>query len=495
MMDEATFYDQLGLPRDASLEEIRHAYRQLVLRLHPDRNVKPGETEIFIELQQAYEHLADPIRKAEYDKQLGAEQRYSNPLIVKTYYSQSSMVPLDEAQLLYTLLEMNLHPDTGMLISSTPLNISLVVDCSTSMRGIRLDTVKQTAIDLIRQLKPNDIFSLVKFNDRAELLIPAGFLVEEKSTEMKVQLLQAGGGTEIFKGIEMGFTQVNQYRSRSRVNHIILITDGRTYGDEASCEELANQSSALGIGISTLGIGNQWNDKFLDQISSKTGGICKYISDINDIRNIILGEITRLGTSLTEQINFTYLPAPDVEISSAFRLQPDASPLVTGSPMNFGFMPSTGTMNIILEFVVKNLQRDLKAFTLANGFINYEIPRHPVKTRYVQRMIFNRPVSVTPGSETPPTKILNAMSLLSVYQMQERAREEMGRGDVNSATRHMKFLATHLLKRGENNLAQSILDEVAYIQKYQSFSEDGEKRIKYGTRSLLLPARIEESKL
>ena len=54
-------------------------------------------------------------------------------------------------------------------------------------------------------------------------------------------------------------------------------------------------------------------------------------------------------------------------------------------------------------------------------------------------------------------------------------------------------LATHLLNKGEENLAQSILDEVAYIQQYQSFSEDGEKRLKYGTRSLLLPARIEES--
>jgi hypothetical protein len=59
----------------------------------------------------------------------------------------------------------------------------------------------------------------------------------------------------------------------------------------------------------------------------------------------------------------------------------------------------------------------------------------------------------------------------------------------------MKNLATHLLNKGEENLAQSILDEVAYIQQNQSFSEDGEKRIKYGTRSLLLPARTEESKL
>ncbi len=493
MMDKSTLYDFLGLPRDASQEEIRHAYRQLVLRLHPDKNVKPGETELFIDLQQAYEQLADPARKAEYDKHLASEPGFVSPLVIKTHYSQSSLFPLDEPQLLYSLLELNLHPDTGLLISSTPLNISLVVDCSTSMKGIRLDTVKQTAIDLIRQLQPNDIFSLVKFNDKAELLIPAGVLSDERSTEMKIQLLQAGGGTEIYKGLEVGFSQVNQYRSRARVNHIILITDGRTYGDEANCDNLANQASALAIGISTLGIGNQWNDKFLDHISSKTGGICKYISDVSDIRNIILGEITRLGSSLTEQINFTFQPSQNVELNSAFRLQPDASPLIADSPITFGFMPPAGTMNIILEFVIKKVPQDLKKFTFANGFINYEIPRHPIKKRYVQRLVFEREIASSPKLDTPPAIILNAMSLLSLYYMQERAREEMGKGDINSATRHMKNLATHLLNKGEENLAQSILDEVAYIQQNQSFSEDGEKRLKYGTRSLLLPARIDES--
>jgi hypothetical protein len=52
----------------------------------------------------------------------------------------------------------------------------------------------------------------------------------------------------------------------------------------------------------------------------------------------------------------------------------------------------------------------------------------------------------------------------------------------------MENMATHLLQRGENVLAQSVLSEVANIRSSQSFSEEGEKMIKYGTRSLLLPA-------
>jgi len=492
-MDDLTFYDRLGLPRDATHEEIRRAYRQLVLRFHPDTNMNKGETELFIDIQLAFEHLSDLKKKTDYDQQLPPEQDIISPLNIKTYYSQPSLVRLSEPQLIYTLLELTIQPDTELWVTSTPLNISLVVDCSTSMQGIRLDTVKLTAIDILRRLQPDDIFSLIKFNDRAELLIAPGNLADLKSAEMKVQLLQAGGGTEIFKGLEMGFSQVDQFHSSQRINHIILITDGRTYGDELSCEKLADQASARGIGISALGIGSKWNDKFLDHITSKTGGICKFIPDGGDIRSSILDELTRLGSSLSEQISFNYQTSPDVELSTVYRLQPDPSPLDPISPLILGYMPRHGTMSALFEFVIKEIPKNLTEYVMAKGFFNIEVPHHTVRTKYINRIIITRQITPEPMRQTPPGVILNAMTLFSIFTMQERAREEMNNGDFSKAVRHMENLATNLSQKGEENLAQSVLNEVAYIRHNQSFSEEGEKLIKYGTRSLLLPARSGEN--
>jgi Ca-activated chloride channel family protein len=488
-MPQLTLYDRLGLTRDATQDEIRHAYRQLVLRLHPDTNVKKGETELFIDIQEAYERLSNLKEKDDYDHNLPEETDIASPLAINTIYSLPSLARLSEPQLHYALTELTIHPDTELLVSSTPLNISLVVDCSTSMQGLRLDTVKLTAIDILRQLQPNDLFSLVKFNDWAELLISPGSLGELKSAEMKVQLLQAGGGTEIFKGLEMGFSQVRQFRSNQRVNHIILITDGRTYGDEANCEILADQSSALGIGITALGIGSQWNDRFLDHITSKTGGICKFIPDGGDIRNSILSEISRLGSNLTEQISFTFQASKEVQLASVYRIQPEPMPLDAVSPILLGYLSRHSKMSVIFEFVIQEIPKFVNQFSLAKGFLNIDIPRHTVKTKYIERLIFERTISSEPAKVAPPKAILDSISLISLFQMQERAREEMSKGDIKSATRHMENLATHLLGRGEENLADSVLTEVANLRHNQSFSEEGEKRIKYGTRSLLLPAR------
>jgi Ca-activated chloride channel family protein len=494
-MQELSYYELLGLPQDATQEEIRRAYRQLVLRLHPDKNANKGETDLFIDIQKAYEYLSNPKKKVDYDHSLPFEHDIQTPLGIKTFYSQSSLVNLSEPQLLYVLLELTIKPDTQLWTSSAPLNISLVVDCSTSMRGIRLDTVKSTAIDILRKLQPTDIFSLVKFNDWAELLINPGNISSLKSAEMKVQLLQAGGGTEIYKGLELGFSQVEQFRSAQRVNHIILITDGRTYGDEAYCERLAEQAETLGIGISALGIGTKWNDKFLDHITSKTGGICKYIPDGGDIHNSIMEEITRLGSNLTEKISINYQLSQSIQLSGIYRLKPDPSSLDIINPLILGYVPHLGMLSVMLEFVVTDLPENTSQLTLAKGFLDLEIPRHTVKSRYIHRLQFDRPISIKPGKTAPPAAILDAMTILSVLHLQERAREAMSKGDYSSAAHHMEYLAEHLQNKGEENLAKEVLLEVSYIRNNQSFSEEGQKRIKYGTRSLLLPARIDEDLL
>ena len=70
MAGEQDYYKLLGVPRDATQEQIRRAYREAALRLHPDRNVRPGETELFVDVNRAYEVLNDPARRSEYDEKL-----------------------------------------------------------------------------------------------------------------------------------------------------------------------------------------------------------------------------------------------------------------------------------------------------------------------------------------------------------------------------------------------------------------------------------------
>ena len=75
-MDYKDYYQSLGVARNASADEIRKEYRKLALKYHPDRNANDKQAEEkFKEINEAYQVLSDPQKRARYD-QLGSE--YSN---------------------------------------------------------------------------------------------------------------------------------------------------------------------------------------------------------------------------------------------------------------------------------------------------------------------------------------------------------------------------------------------------------------------------------
>lgn len=73
-MDYKDYYKILGVARDASQEEIKRVYRRLARKYHPDVSKEANAEERFKEVQEAYEVLRDPEKRAAYD-QLGSNWR------------------------------------------------------------------------------------------------------------------------------------------------------------------------------------------------------------------------------------------------------------------------------------------------------------------------------------------------------------------------------------------------------------------------------------
>ncbi len=77
-MEYRDYYQALGVARTATAEEVKKAYRRLARKYHPDVSKEPNAEEKFKEVQEAYEVLKDPEKRAAYD-QLGSQWKQGQP--------------------------------------------------------------------------------------------------------------------------------------------------------------------------------------------------------------------------------------------------------------------------------------------------------------------------------------------------------------------------------------------------------------------------------
>lgn len=68
MASKRDYYEVLGVTKNSSAADIKKAYRKLALEYHPDRNKEAGAEEKFKEINEAYQVLSDPQKKAKYDQ-------------------------------------------------------------------------------------------------------------------------------------------------------------------------------------------------------------------------------------------------------------------------------------------------------------------------------------------------------------------------------------------------------------------------------------------
>ena len=68
--DSKTFYDVLGVSADASLDDIKKAYRRLSFIHHPDKNSSPDSTQMFQKIAEAFSVLSDPSKREGYNHEL-----------------------------------------------------------------------------------------------------------------------------------------------------------------------------------------------------------------------------------------------------------------------------------------------------------------------------------------------------------------------------------------------------------------------------------------
>lgn len=487
---EEDYYRILGVEDDASPEEIRAAYRDLVRQYHPDAGLVKGTTFFFRQIQQAYETLSDPQRRQEYDERLRLEgKRPPRLFALDILPGPAELACVDEPQLLYLLI--TLTPLANRPGPHTRLNLCLVIDRSTSMKGERLAAVREAILHLVEQMQSDDILSLVAFSDSAEVLLPPQHTPPSRVLRPILASLTADGGTEIYQGLQAGLSLVGQARSDHQINHLLLLTDGHTYGDAQECLLAARAAARQDIGISAFGVGHDWNEDFLDHLTAAAGGQVVFIENPANIGRAFLEHLRQLKEAWIADLTMRLYYAPAARFKAAFALTPELRELeeIDGG-LALGTLHYIHPRHVMVESIVSPIGEGTHRVLQVE--VAGTVPAYGTPT--VQRKVVRVPFR-SQGNTRPlmPAAIVEAAQKVSLLRLQRQIEEEVRQGQVPQATTLLEGLATRLMREGQDELAGALLEEARLLAATGRLSPAGSKRMRFGTRALrpLLPGGTE----
>jgi len=484
----ADYYHRMGLHDGADAKQIRAAYRLLARRYHPDathNTMAAAERERFLAIQEAYETLSNADRHADYDRWLTSLPP-DKRLTVQIHQTLGpiSLATLREPQAATLLLDMRV--DSALRPKHLPLNLCLVIDRSSSMRGPRLSQVRRATKEIVDQLEPDDVFSLITFSDRATVILPSHRSLRKEVAKSLIDAIEASGGTEIYQGLQEGMNQVLRYHEADTLSHLILLTDGRTYGDAEQCLHLAEQAGNRHIAITSLGIGTDWNDQFLDSLARASHGTTSYIAGATQVIESFQSHLDRLRAIAGRGATLSLTFAPKITIRDAYLVSPevDTLPMVENN-IPLGGLSFNHPTVVLLELVIEPLPagvHELLQWTL-------DVDMAPLISRREQ---VSREVLVDVRDPDLPLEIpevvISAQSRLTAYKLRRQAWRDMEQGRPMEASRRLQAVATRLFDLHETELALATLHEAEHVKNTGTLTRDRGKWIKYGTRRLALPA-------
>jgi len=175
-----------------------------------------------------------------------------------------------------------------------PVNLALVLDRSGSMAGDKLEKAKQAALMVVDRLQPDDVLSVIAFDDRVDVLLPASRVTSRDALREKISAISPGGSTALFAGLTFGLEEIGKNRDAKRVNRIILLSDGQANVGPSSPNELGQLGEVAGrqgIAITTVGLGLGYNEDLMTQLAMRSDGNHAFAETGNDLARIFNGEL------------------------------------------------------------------------------------------------------------------------------------------------------------------------------------------------------------
>jgi Ca-activated chloride channel family protein len=192
-------------------------------------------------------------------------------------------------------------------VDRRPVNLCIVLDRSGSMREESKMTFAKAALNtLIDQLRSNDMFSLVIYDDVVEVVRQAARVGHDRERiRSLVAEIEPRGWTNLGGGMQEGYRQVMRHADEEYVNRVVLLSDGlanQGITDPYRLEQIARRQREQSISLSTVGVGLAYNENLMVGLSEHGGGNYYFLESCRNLASVLRREFDQLGEVMAQNV-------------------------------------------------------------------------------------------------------------------------------------------------------------------------------------------------
>ena len=205
-----------------------------------------------------------------------------------------------------------------------PLNLVAVVDKSGSMSGQPLALVRNSLIEVVGHMRDGDQLSVVLYGDRAHVHLEPMQVTDSRREAIlqRIAEIQSAGSTALELGLRLGYDVAEETGKQfDGITRVMLFTDERPNVGNTHAQgfmTMARAASQSGIGLTTIGVGVQFDTQLATTIGSVRGGNLFFMRDEGDVKQVFHDEFDFMVSELAHDLTISITPQGGYNVSGVF---------------------------------------------------------------------------------------------------------------------------------------------------------------------------------
>jgi Ca-activated chloride channel homolog len=208
-------------------------------------------------------------------------------------------------------------PEATSVDARAPVNLSIAIDRSGSMKGKRLTNAIAAARGMLSRLRPDDTISLVAYDDQAELLVAPTTVdrIDRLAFDRALAGLGSRGHTCMSCGLDLARAQVR--RRGGAINRILLLSDGvanRGLTTASEMRRLGDVARGEQTAITSIGVDLDYDERMLFAVSQASNGNHYFVEDPTGLPAVFEREAANLVGTMADRVDVDVDLAEGVEV-------------------------------------------------------------------------------------------------------------------------------------------------------------------------------------